>query len=116
MSQVDGGGDLRFPDAPQLRLDELLAQLIDRAQDVIAAQGRLRGLLRASQSITGDLDLPVVLRRVAEAARQLVGARYGALGVVGRAVVCRSSSSSASTPRPLRRSARFPRARVCSEP
>jgi signal transduction histidine kinase len=40
-------------------------------------------LLRANQVITGDLSLPVVLRRIADAARELVGARYAALGVIG---------------------------------
>lgn len=67
---------------PQLQLDELLAQLIERAQDVRAAHSRLRGLLRANNMIIGDLALPVVLRRIVEAACQLVHARYGALGVV----------------------------------
>ena len=74
--------ELSFPDLPRLELDQLLGQLVDRAQEVIATQGRLRGLLRATQLIIGDLDLPTVLRRIAEAARELVGARYAALGVI----------------------------------
>ena len=49
---------------------------------VVAAQRRLRGLLRANRLIIGDLTLPVVLRRIVEAACELVDARYGALGVV----------------------------------
>jgi signal transduction histidine kinase len=73
---------LTFPDLPRLELDQLLAQLVDRAHEVMAAQGRLRGLLRASQMVTRDLALPAVLRRIAEAARELVGARYAALGVI----------------------------------
>ena len=48
----------------------------------MATQGRLRGLLRATQMINGGLTLPVVLHRIAEAARELVGARYAALGVL----------------------------------
>lgn len=67
---------------PGLQLDELLTQLIARAQDVQAAHSRLRGLLRANNMIIGDLALPVVLRRIVQAACQLVHARYGALGVV----------------------------------
>ena len=47
----------------------------------MATQGRLRGLLR-HQMVTRDLTLPVVLRRIVEAARDLVGARYAALGVI----------------------------------
>jgi two-component system, NarL family, sensor histidine kinase DevS len=71
-----------YPDVPRLELDQLLAQLVDRATDVIGAQDRLRGLLRANRSIVGDLALPVVLRRIVEAARDLAHARYAALGVL----------------------------------
>jgi signal transduction histidine kinase len=77
-----GRSALTFPDLPRLELDQLLAQLVDRAQEVMATQGRLRGLLHAHQVITGGLSLPVVLLRIAEAARELVGARYAALGVL----------------------------------
>jgi len=72
----------RFPDGPKLELDELLRQLMDRAQDVVSTQGRLRGLLRANQSIVGSLTLPVLLRRTVRAACELANARYGALGVI----------------------------------
>jgi signal transduction histidine kinase len=72
----------QFPDVPKLALDELLNQLISRAQDVIATQGRLRGLLRANQAIVGDLALPVVLRSIVQAACELARARYGAVGVI----------------------------------
>ena len=70
------------PDAPRLEFDQLLAQLIDRAQDVMASQNRLRGLLRANRAVIGDLDLARVLRRIAEAACELVDAPYGAIGVL----------------------------------
>jgi signal transduction histidine kinase len=69
-------------DVPRLELDQQLEQLVSRAQEVMGTLGRLRGLLRANQLITQDLTLPVVLRRIAEAARDLVGARYAALGVI----------------------------------
>lgn len=77
------GGALGFPDAPRLELEDLLDQLIDRASTLKSAQGRLRGLLRANQRIVSDLDLPSVLRQIVSAACELLGARYGALGVVG---------------------------------
>jgi GAF domain-containing protein len=79
------GGEVRlsFPDQPRLELDQLLAQLVDRAQEVMATQGRLRRLLAADQLIVADLALPAVLRHIAEAARELIGARYAALGVIG---------------------------------
>jgi len=78
------GGGLRFPDVPQLELDQLLVQVRDRADDVLAAQGRLRGLLRVNALVAGELSVPVVLRQLVGAARELLGARYAALGVVGR--------------------------------
>jgi signal transduction histidine kinase len=81
---ADAAGGLGFPDVPRLELDELLVQLVDRAGDVLAAQGRLRGLLRANALVAGELSLPVVLRQIVGAARDLLGARYAALGVLGR--------------------------------
>ncbi|MEV8613480.1 GAF domain-containing protein [Amycolatopsis sp. NPDC051373] len=76
-------GRLTFPDLPRLELDQLLAQLVERAQEVMGTQGRLRGLLRATTMITSDLALPALLTRIVEAARELVGAHYAALGVIG---------------------------------
>jgi len=46
---------------------------------------RLSRLLDAVVAIGGDLELPSVLRRIAEAAVELVDAHYGALGVLGDA-------------------------------
>ena len=46
------------------------------------AASRLRGLLRAQDTIIGVLDLQTVLLRIVEAACELVDAPYGALGVV----------------------------------
>jgi signal transduction histidine kinase len=73
---------LSFPDLPRLELDQLLAQLVERAQEVMGTQGRLRELLRANQLVTGDLSLSAVLRRIVEAGRELVDARYAAIGVI----------------------------------
>ena len=109
--------ELTFPDLPRLELDQLLAQLVERAQEVMATQGRLRGLLRATQTVTSGLSLPVVLRRIAEAARELAGARYAALGVlapegglaetaprslsgVSRTTIRRTGTSGTSRPNP----------------
>ena len=69
-------------EGPRLELDQLLTQLIDRAQDVQGAQNRLRGLLRANRAVIGDLALSTVLRRIVEAGCELVNAPYGALGVI----------------------------------
>jgi signal transduction histidine kinase len=76
------GDGYDFADGPRLELDQLLTQLVTRAEDVIATQGRLRGLLAANKMIIGNVALPVVLRHIVEAACRLVNARYGALGVL----------------------------------
>jgi signal transduction histidine kinase len=73
---------LTFPDGSRSELDRTLGELMENAQRVLETQGRLRSLLRASQAVLEQLELPVVLRRIVEAAVELVGARYGALGVI----------------------------------
>ncbi len=42
----------------------------------------MRGLLSATRAVSEDLDLDAVLTRIVSAAIELVGARYGALGVI----------------------------------
>jgi signal transduction histidine kinase len=71
------------PLVPQLRLDELLAELQARLQNILATRDRTHALLEAVVALGGHLDLEVVLRRIVEAAVSLVDARYGALGVIG---------------------------------
>ena len=56
---------------------------MDRAQEVMRTQDRMQGLVRALQSIVSDMDLPSLLQRIVDEARDLIGARYAALGVLG---------------------------------
>ncbi len=42
-----------------------------------------RGVLDIARSVLGELDVELVLNRVLESARELTGARYAALGVLG---------------------------------
>jgi signal transduction histidine kinase len=79
----DPAAGVSFPDAPRLQLDQLLGELTARAQDVLTAQGRLRGLLRANAAVVAELSLPTVLQRIVTSACELLEARYGALGVIG---------------------------------
>ena len=76
---------VEFESVERLELDDLLLALIDRAEDVLATQGRLRGLLRATQAIASNLDLSTLLQRIVDEARTLIGAQYAALGVIGDA-------------------------------
>jgi signal transduction histidine kinase len=66
-----------------LRLDELLREVQDRMAEIVATRDRMQGLLDAVLGIGAGLELEATLRRIVEAAVDLVQARYGALGVVG---------------------------------
>lgn len=79
---MDGDEPITFPDAPRAELDKTLSDLVEQARKVLDTQGRLRALLRANRAVVSHLDLPIVLRTIVEAAVELVGARYGALGVI----------------------------------
>ena len=72
-------GDL--PGGPRLQLD-LLDQIIERAGELRSTQGRLRGLLRATHHVAADHDPNEVLTRLVDAARDLIGARWAALGLL----------------------------------
>jgi two-component system, NarL family, sensor histidine kinase DevS len=74
---------LRLSSLSRVRLDELLAELLDRVQDVVSGRERLSALLDAVVGIGSDLDLRSVLQRITVAACRLAGATYGALGVIG---------------------------------
>jgi signal transduction histidine kinase len=71
------------PVLPQLRLDDLLAELQSRLQAALATRDRVHVLLEAVVAVGGNLDLEIVLRKIIETAVPLVQARYGALGVIG---------------------------------
>ncbi|BCJ39286.1 histidine kinase [Actinocatenispora thailandica] len=81
-----GGGsrtELGLGPLPQVRLDELLRELLDRVGEVTRSRERLRSLLDAVVSIGSDLDVHSTLTRIVESACWLTEARYGALGVIG---------------------------------
>lgn len=59
--------------------EELSAQV----QQLSLDRRRLRRLLQAVVAISADMDTRAVLRHLVEASADLIGARYGALGVLG---------------------------------
>src|SRR5436189_1080665 len=67
-----------------LRLDELLREVQDRLAEIMATRDRMQGLLDAFLFVGTGLELDVTLQRLVKAAVDLVQARYGALGVLGR--------------------------------
>ncbi|WP_045878560.1 GAF domain-containing SpoIIE family protein phosphatase [Pseudofrankia sp. DC12] len=54
----------------------------DRVEQLSRANQRVQALLAAVLVVSRELDLPVVLRQIVSTAMELVGARYGALGVL----------------------------------
>jgi GAF domain-containing protein len=74
--------ELAFPQVARLELDELLEQLVAQARHVQDTQGRLRGLLRANLEVARGGDVGEVLRDIVDAARELVHARFAAMGEV----------------------------------
>ncbi|MFD8598971.1 GAF domain-containing protein [Kitasatospora sp. NPDC059646] len=68
---------------PQLRLDELLAELQARIDVARGTRDRVHSLLEAVLSVGRELELTQVLRRIVEAAAVLADAEYAALGVIG---------------------------------
>jgi signal transduction histidine kinase len=64
-------------------LDELLGEVQDRLAEIARTRDRMQGLLDSVLSVGAGLELEGTLRRIIETAVDLVGARYGALGVLG---------------------------------
>ncbi|MFB0630379.1 PP2C family protein-serine/threonine phosphatase [Streptomyces sp. AB3(2024)] len=65
-----------------LRLEAELGRIEERLQALTAARARIEGLLGAVLDITREVELPAVLNRIVTTAMELVGARFGALGVL----------------------------------
>ncbi|MFH0518472.1 PP2C family protein-serine/threonine phosphatase [Streptomyces sp. M41] len=62
--------------------DAQLEEIAGRLRDLTTAKDRLQGLLNAVLAISQETHLPAVLHRIVTTAMELVGARYGALGVL----------------------------------
>ena len=77
-----GAGANGDKDRADLEFDQLVSRFGRRAEEVLPAQDRLRGLLRANSSVIGELSLDAVLHRIVEAACELMSAPYGALAVL----------------------------------
>jgi signal transduction histidine kinase len=67
----------------KLRLDELLAEMKDRLDEIVNTRDSLQSLLDAMLVVASGLELEPTLHRIVTVATDLVDARYGALGVLG---------------------------------
>ncbi|WP_328806167.1 sensor histidine kinase [Streptacidiphilus fuscans] len=68
---------------PDLRLDQLLAELQSRLDLARGTRDRVHALLEAVLTVGRELDLEQALQQIVETAATLVDARYAALGVIG---------------------------------
>lgn len=73
----------RWPGASTLDIEDLLAEIRSRVTASRESQERLGALLDAVVAVSANLELAEVLSRIVRSACALVGARYGALGVLG---------------------------------
>ena len=60
---------------------ELVGRMHEQLDELVAARDQMEQLVRVIVEIGSDLDLDVTLHRVVNAAMELTGARFGALGI-----------------------------------
>jgi signal transduction histidine kinase len=81
--EAGSAGDRRRPNAlAGLRLDELLRGVQERLTEIVELRDHMQGLLDAVLAVASGLELEATLRRIVQAAVDLVDAQYGALGVL----------------------------------
>lgn len=71
-----------MPDEMPRRVQDLLHEFVERAEELVHIQDHMNSLMVAVISLAEDLSLQSVLERVVRSGCELVGARYGALGVI----------------------------------
>lgn len=74
-------GEPYVPDL-HMRLRSELGRIDEQLRALLSSMDRLQGLLDAVMAISREVELPAVLHRIVTTAMELVGARYGALGVL----------------------------------
>jgi serine phosphatase RsbU (regulator of sigma subunit)/anti-sigma regulatory factor (Ser/Thr protein kinase)/transcriptional regulator with GAF, ATPase, and Fis domain len=75
-----GGGEFAFT-WPDQRKE--VSRMHTQLDDLVAARDQMEQLVRVIVEIGSDLDLDVTLHRIVNAAIELTGAQYGALGIRG---------------------------------
>lgn len=87
-----------------LAFAETIFGVIGRMQETLAQQNQeLLALHEAGLAITGELDIEAVLQKVIDEARDLVGARYGALTLLSETGAVETFLTSGMTPEEVAR-------------
>ncbi|MFF2960180.1 PP2C family protein-serine/threonine phosphatase [Streptomyces sp. NPDC057963] len=81
-ASADEPGSVPYMSLLNLTLGSDLDRIGEQMHTLARTQRSLQGLLEAVLGISSELELPTVLRRIVRTAMDLVGARYGALGVL----------------------------------
>lgn len=63
--------------------ESALAQATHQTADAAYSQERLRDLVRINHELTSNLDMPKILQRIVEIGKELLNARYAAIGILG---------------------------------
>ena len=79
----DAAGGQPPSDLSGLRLNELITEMSAHVAELAGAKNQMQGLMDAVMAVSAGLELEPTLHRITLAATELVGAEYGALGVVG---------------------------------
>jgi hypothetical protein len=70
-------------DDQRLSVELLMSQLVEQAPLILTAHERVPPSAHSNRSIVQELSLPAVLRRIVEPARDVDGARYAPLRLIG---------------------------------
>ncbi|MEY9848668.1 GAF domain-containing protein [Streptacidiphilus sp. MAP5-3] len=105
MPEEASQGPLGLPD---LRLDQLLAELQSRLDLARGTRDRVHALLEAVLTVGRELDLDQVLQQIVESAATLVDARYAALGVIGEGGMLAKFLTTGLTPEQVKEIGPFP--------
>ncbi|WP_370122899.1 GAF domain-containing protein [Streptacidiphilus sp. MAP12-33] len=108
MADRDRGADKGALGLPDLRLDQLLAELQTRLDAARGTRDRVHSLLEAVLTVGRELDLDQALQQIVESALSLVDARYGALGVIGDDGMLAKFLTTGMTPEQVERIGPFP--------
>ena len=68
---------------PRFEFEAVVSQFVERAEEMAHSQSRMRDLIRINHELTSNLDLTTVLQRIVETGKELLNARYAAMGVIG---------------------------------
>lgn len=71
------------PKGSQWPPDPAVSGGADQVAETANSQARLRDLVRINHELTSNLDMPKIIQRIVEIGKELLDARYAAIGILG---------------------------------